>query len=87
MQTMLLTLINLLYYTVLVLILARVVLSFTSFSPYHPVSQFIYQTTEPLLAPVRNLLPQMGGFDFSPIVVLIAAQLLRGVLFALIVSM
>jgi YggT family protein len=87
MQAILITLINLLYYTLLVLVLARVVMSFTNISPYHPISQFIYQATEPIMAPVRRLLPAMGGFDFSPIVVLIAAQLLRGVLFSIIVSM
>jgi YggT family protein len=86
MQGILITVINLLYYTLLVLVLARVVLSFTNFSPYHPISQLIYQLTEPIMAPVRRLLPPMGGFDFSPIIVLIAAQLLRGVLFSLIVS-
>jgi YggT family protein len=87
MQVMLITLINLLYYTLLVLVLARVVMSFTNISPYHPISQFIYQATEPIMAPVRRLLPAMGGFDFSPIVVLIAAQLLRGILVSIIVSM
>jgi YggT family protein len=87
MQLMLITLINLLYYTLLVLVLARVVISFINVSPYHPLVQFVYQATEPIMAPVRRLLPSMGGFDFSPIIVLIGAQLLRGILFTLIVSM
>jgi YggT family protein len=44
------------------------------------VAGFIISTTEPLLAPVRKLLPRTGMFDFSPlIVVLVIGALLRAV--------
>lgn len=56
------------------LILARVLMSWVQVDPYHPVAQFIYQATEPILKPVREVLPPAAGFDFSPIVVLIIAQ-------------
>jgi YggT family protein len=84
MQAVLLYLVNLLYYTLLILIIARIIISFVNVSPYHPVVQLVYQLTEPLLGPIRNLLPAMGGLDFSPFVLIIAAQLIRVILFSLI---
>jgi len=44
--------------------------------PYHPVVRFLYAATEPVLYRVRRLLPfvMMGGFDLSPIVVILALQ-------------
>jgi len=35
------------------------------------------QVTEPIMAPVRKLLPPMGGFDLSPLFVLLGIQLLQ----------
>lgn len=62
------------------LILARVLMSWVQVDPYHPVVQFIYNTTEPILQPIRQLLPPMGGFDLSPMVAMIALSLLGSVL-------
>lgn len=53
------------------IILARVLMSWVNIDPYSPVARVIYDMTEPLLAPVRNMMPTAGGLDFSPIVVLI----------------
>jgi len=44
------------------------------------LGRFLYETTEPLLAPIRRILPATGSIDFSPIV----AFLLIGLLAALI---
>jgi YggT family protein len=57
-------------------ILARVLMSWLNVNPYSPVAQVIYNLTEPVLAPVRNLLPPAGGLDFSPIIVLVVLQIL-----------
>ena len=35
------------------------------------VAEFLYRITEPVLRPVRNVLPNLGGIDISPIVVII----------------
>jgi YggT family protein len=40
----------------------------------------IYTVTEPVLGPVRRTLPAFGGLDFSPIVVILALQLLSSAL-------
>lgn len=57
-------------------ILARVLMSWVNIDPYSPLARTIYDLTEPVLAPVRNLMPSAGGFDFSPIIVLILLQVL-----------
>jgi len=63
-------------------ILARVILSWVSPDPYNPLVRVIVQITEPVMAPARKLLPPMGGFDLSPIIVLLAIQFLQ-ILFGL----
>jgi YggT family protein len=46
----------------------------------HPLTAFVIGTTEPLLAPIRRLLPSTGGVDFSPlIVILVLSAVVRAV--------
>lgn len=52
-------------------ILARILLSWFDPQGRSPFAAFIIQTTEPLLAPVRRILPRTGMFDFAPLVVLL----------------
>lgn len=61
------------------LIIVYVVLSFFM-SPYHPIRQTVDRLVEPLLAPIRQILPRTGMIDFSPMVVLILVQVLSTVL-------
>lgn len=68
------------------LFLARALLSFTGIDPYHPVSQFLYRLTEPVLAPIRRLLPQTGMVDFSPMVAMILIMVLGQVLVAVLMG-
>lgn len=58
------------------LILARVLLSWVDPGGRSRLGAFIIQTTEPLLGPVRRLLPQTGMFDFSPLIVLLVLGVL-----------
>ena len=41
------------------------------------VAEFLYRITEPLLAPIRNILPNFGGLDVSPIVLILLLQALE----------
>jgi YggT family protein len=62
------------------LILARVFLSFVDPGGRGRFAAFIIQTTEPILAPIRRMLPRTGMFDFSPlIVILVIGVLLRAI--------
>ena len=63
-------------------ILIRVVLSWVNPGIRHPASDIVYSLTEPVLAPARRALPSMGGFDLSPILVLVGLQLVNLLLIA-----
>lgn len=55
------------------IIIARAILSWVNPDPYNPIVRFIHNITEPVLYQVRRRVPLLfGGFDFSPIIVLIA---------------
>lgn len=79
-----LTLINLIYYVLLILFLARMIVSFARIDPYDPtwgrIANLIYRVTEPIMEPVRRLVPPQGGVDFSPLIILVGLMLLRQVL-------
>jgi YggT family protein len=79
--------INIAFTVFSLLILARIVVSWLNLDPYNQVVQFLHNTTEPILAPVRRVIPPMGMMDLSPMVVLIWAIFLERVLVALISSL
>jgi len=82
-----LNLIDTLFYAFSLAVLIRVILSWIRFDPYHPVSVFIHQVTEPILAPIRRLLPPTGMIDFSPLVALVLIQVVQMVLSQLLLSL
>ena len=60
-------------------ILGRVLLSWLRTDNSHPAIQLLYDLTEPILRPIRNLTSDMGGmFDFSPIIALLLLNVLEG---------
>ena len=73
----LVSLIDLLFTLYTFLILARVMLSWIRISPYHPVAEWIYRLTEPLLAPIRNMLPPSGTIDWSPMIAMFVVMILQ----------
>jgi YggT family protein len=67
--------VRLLATVVWLLLIARVLLSWTNPTGGGGLTAFIYQATEPILAPIRRVLPPTGGIDWSPLI----AMLLVGV--------
>lgn len=59
------------------ILVARAVISWVSPDPYNPIVQFLVRSTEPVLRPVRRLLPLPGGIDFSPLVVILGVLFLQ----------
>lgn len=57
-------------------LLARVLISWVNVDPYHPLVQLLYQATEPVLQPIRQLLPATPGVDFSPLAAMLLIELL-----------
>ena len=58
-----------------IVLLVYIVLSYIM-SPFHQIRQQLDRIVEPFLAPIRRLLPSMGMFDFSPLVLMILVQII-----------
>ena len=65
-------------------ILARVLLSWVRVSPYHPAVELLYRITEPILAPLRRVIPSIGMVDISPVIALLLLQIIQQILVAII---
>lgn len=61
------------------IVFGAVIASWMQLPPTNPIARFLTTMTEPLLAPIRQVLPDMGGLDFSPMVLLVGVRLVRGV--------
>ena len=62
-------------------LVARIILSwFPNVDRSNPIIQFLFDITEPVLRPIRDMLPPGGMFDFSPLIVFIIIQVLTTVL-------
>jgi YggT family protein len=57
-------------------VIAVVVISWIAPGSSHPAIQLVAQITEPIMRPVRNVIPSMGGLDLSPIVVFLILQVI-----------
>ncbi|HRN68796.1 MAG TPA: YggT family protein [Promineifilum sp.] len=81
--------INLVFGAFYVLLLAQIVLSWVRPDPWHPtwgpIIRFINGVIDPILNPIRRVMPPLGGLDFSPMIVLILARVLQGFLINLVV--
>ena len=64
----------------MMIVFAAVILSWLRLPPTNPVVQVLGRLTEPFLKPIRKAIPPSGGLDFSPIILLLGVQLLRGFL-------
>jgi YggT family protein len=66
-----------------IVIFARVLLSWIIRDPGNPIYHFLYELTEPLLAPIRRIMPSMG-LDLSPIIAYMVLNLLARLIASLI---
>ncbi|MHB1295380.1 MAG: YggT family protein [Anaerolineae bacterium] len=69
------------------LILARVLLSWIPMSRGNQLVEIIYALTEPILGPIRRVLPSLGGLDLSPIVALLLLEVVRTLLVRLLIGL
>jgi YggT family protein len=64
----------------IILLFGRVILSWFPLSPGSPlvgIYRFLFNVTEPVLGPLRRIIPPLGGFDLSPIVAFLGIQILQ----------
>lgn len=59
------------------IIIARAIMSWVNPNPANPIVQFVCRITDPVLEPIRRALPDMGGIDLSPLVVLVGIWILN----------
>ncbi|MSP78118.1 MAG: YggT family protein [Dehalococcoidia bacterium] len=80
----LIQIVNYIAYAVWILILMRSLFSFMPSGGNNPVANIVFRLTEPILAPIRRLMPRTGMFDFSPIIAILLIMLIQALLTAVL---
>jgi YggT family protein len=68
------------------ILFARVIASWIRLSPYSKIYQFLFSLTEPLLYPIRKLMPRTMMLDFSPMILMLILIILQKLLLMLLYS-
>jgi YggT family protein len=82
----LIILINLIEWILILLVFVSVILSYFM-DPFHPVRRGVDRIVEPMLAPIRRIVPLLGMLDLSPLILIILIQLISSVLVRLLLSL
>ena len=69
------------YYAIIGSIIMSFVMMFSGNMSPHPILRLVWQLTEPVMAPIRKIIPSMGGLDFSPIFIFISIGLIRNFIY------
>lgn len=77
------------FYILELLIFVRIIFSFLRIGPYNPIGRIVYELTEPILYPMRELIYRLGidtgMFDFSPLLAVFALRLVSSFLKSIII--
>ena len=76
-MTIFVSIIRILCDVLTIIILLRVIVSWYLPRPTNKLIIILYRVTEPILAPLRRIIPRVGMFDFTPLVAVILIQLIR----------
>jgi YggT family protein len=68
------------------LVFISVILSYIM-DPYHPIRRGVDNIVEPMLAPIRRVVPLLGMLDFSPLVLILLIQLVKSLLVSLLLNL
>jgi YggT family protein len=68
------------------LVIVSVILSYFM-DPYHPLRRGIDSVVEPMLAPIRRVVPLLGMLDFSPIILILLIQLLSNLIIRFLITL
>ena len=66
-----------------IIIFADIIVSYF-LNPYHPIRNALDSIVQPMLAPIRRILPPAGMLDFSPLVLIFIIQIVEKILIALL---
>lgn len=78
--------INAISQLLVLLVIVSVILSYFM-DPYHPVRRAIDSVVEPLLAPIRRIVPLIGMLDFSPLILIILIQVVSNLIIRFLISL
>jgi len=78
--------INALSQLLVLLVIVSVILSYV-IDPYHPVRRAIDGVVEPLLSPIRRVVPLIGMLDFSPLILIILVQVVSNLIIRFLISL
>jgi YggT family protein len=70
----------------ILLVILSVILSYF-LDPYHPVRRGLDRLVDPMLSPIRRVVPLLGMIDFSPLVLIILIQIIGGLLVRLLFTL
>jgi YggT family protein len=82
----LITIINIVSQLLVLLVFISVILSYFM-DPYHPIRRGVDNIVEPMLAPIRRVVPLLGMLDFSPLVLILLIQLVKSLLVSLLLNL
>jgi YggT family protein len=82
----LITIISALQQILILLVILSVILSYF-LDPYHPIRRGLDRIIEPMLNPIRRVVPLVGMLDFSPLVLIILIQIIGSLLIRLLLSL
>ena len=69
------------YYALIASIVMSFIMMFSGNMNPHPILSLVWQITEPIMSPVRKVIPPMGGLDFSPIFIFLVIGLIRNFIY------
>jgi YggT family protein len=78
--------INAISQLLVLLVIVSVILSYFM-DPYHPIRRSIDSFVEPMLSPIRRIVPLVGPLDLSPLVLIILIQLLSNLLIRILIAL
>ena len=78
--------INIISQFIVLVVIAKVILSYFM-DPYHPIRRTLDNLVEPMLAPIRRVVPLIGMFDFSPLILIILVQILSSVIISFLIAL
>jgi YggT family protein len=80
---MIYTIISVVFNALIILVILYVVLSYFM-SPYHPIRSALDKVVNPILAPIRKIVPPIMNLDFSPVILIIILQVIEWLLLRIV---
>ena len=80
---MIILIVDIIRQAIYLVILLKVILSYFM-DPYHPFRQSVDRLIDPLLKPIRQIIPNVGRFDLSPIILIILVEIIAMVIKSLV---